>query len=220
MSYYYIHKYLPSENQELIDGPRIVEMQNDKISFQENEVEGPYISIKELKKESKIFRELVIQNPKRSEKILKEEYIVKVKEIIMFPVGVNEDFRLKIYRIMQHSKNGKVNRSGVSGIHLFNPDKIKLLEILKIDQGTGIFEAEIEVLNERTGKFIKKQGKSSFFPTNWGLQTLILECYSAYINKKKIDQFTYQGTSSSGIDIEFVYDTNGTFKSVYPIFKK
>ncbi|HAY70854.1 MAG TPA: hypothetical protein DCX89_03105, partial [Saprospirales bacterium] len=120
----------------------------------------------------------------------------------------------------QHSKNGIVNRSGVSGIHLYDKDKIKIIKLLKTDQNTGIFEAEIAVLNERSGKFIKKQGKSSFFPTNWGLQTLILECFSAYMNKNEIDEFTFHGTTSSGIKLEFVYDNKGTFKSVYPIIEK
>mgnify|MGYP001358345796 FL=1 len=100
MRYYYIHKYLPSEHQDLIDGPRIVEMYTNDIKLQEKGGEGPFESLKQLKKESKIFKELQIQNPKRLEKIIKDEFIVKVKEVIMWPEGVNEEFHLMIYRIM------------------------------------------------------------------------------------------------------------------------
>lgn len=217
MKYYYIHKHLPSEHQDMLDGPRIVELKTNEIILHETDGEGPFESILHLKKGSNIYRQLLSQDQKRAEKIVKEEFIVCVKEIIFWPDGVNEEFYQMIYRILQHSKNGKVNRSGVSGIHLYNKDKIKITKIIKSNHETGIFEAEIEVLNDRTGKYVKKEGSSSFFPVDWGLQRLILECFEAFNNKIEIDKFTYHGITTNGIKLEFVYDGKKVFKSVYPI---
>jgi len=151
MKYYYIHQYLPSEHQDMLDGPRIVELQSKAIKLQKEEGEGPYDSLEELKKDSSIYRQLIQENPRRAEKIASDQFLVKVENIILWTEGVDETFHKMVYRIMQHSSNGKVNRKEVSGIHLFDNNKIKILKLLNEDKTTGIFEAEIEVLNERTG---------------------------------------------------------------------
>lgn len=217
MKYYYIHKHLPSEHQDMLDGPRIVELQTNAIKLQEEEGEGPYDSLVELKKDSIIYRQLIQENPRRAEKIASEQFLVKAEKIIFWPDGVDETFHKMVYRIMQHSSNGKVNRKGVSGIHLFDKNKINILKLINEDKTTGIFEAEIEVLNERTGEYIKKQGKTSFFPVNWGLQRLVFECYEAYNNMVEIDSNIYHGKTKSGIVLEFVYNQENIFRSVYPV---
>lgn len=211
--------HLPSEHQDMLDGPRVMELETNQINLPENEGEGPFESLLQLKKESKLYRQLIIQDQKRAENIVKQQFVVSVRELIMWPVGVCEEFYQMIYRIMQHSKNGKVNRSGVSGIHLYNKDKVKVTKLINSNQETGIFEAEIEVLNERTGKYIRKEGRSSFFPIDWGLQRLIHECFEAFNNKVENDKFSYHGMTTSGIKLEFVYDGNKKFKSVYPILE-
>jgi len=204
----------------MLDGPRIVELQTNTIKLQKEEGEGPYESLVELKKDSNIYRQLIQDNPRRAEKIANDQFLVKVEIIIVWPNGVDETFHKIVYRIIQHSSNGKVNRKGVSGIHLFDKSKIKIVKLLSEDKTTGIFEAEVEVLNERTGQYIKKKDKSSFFPVYWDLQRLIFECYEAYMNMVEVEANIYQGKTESGIKLEFVYNQDNVFRSVYPVLKK
>lgn len=203
----------------MLDGPRIVEVNTDCLNIQENEGEGPYESLIQLKKESKFYKELLKNNSKRAQKIAIDQFIVKAQNIIYWPDGVDDSFRKMVYRIMQHSSNGKVNRKGVSGIHLYNKNKVKILKLINEDKATGIFEAKIEMLNENTGKYVKKQGSSSFFPKNWGLQRLIFECYEAYKNRKKVEIHVYHGRTKSGILLEFVYNQEDRFVTVYPVLE-
>jgi hypothetical protein len=219
MKYYYILTHLPSEHQDMLDGQRIVELDTNKISLQEKVGEGPYESLLQLKKESKIYRQLLLVNPKRAQKIACDQFLIQVKNIIFWPDGVDDSFQKMIYRIMQHSANGTINRKGVSGVHLYNKNKIKILRIINEDKATGIFEAEIEVFNENTGMYVKKVGSSSFFPKDWGLQQLIFECYEAYKNRKEVESQIYHGRTASGILLEFIYKQEDKFATVYPILE-
>jgi hypothetical protein len=120
---------------------------------------------------------------------------------------------------MQHSKNGDISRKNVSGIHLFDSDKIRILKVINKENDNGIFSAEIEVLNKRTDKWIKKESVTTFFPISWNLQKLIIECFFAYKNRIKINETEYKGKTKSGISICFQYNDFGEFKTLYPIYE-
>lgn len=211
---YYMHKYLPSEHQDMLDGERIVEIEKEH-PFVSDNFEGPFDTTKDIRKTSNIYKELLKSNPKRAEKIFEDKFIVRVENIIVFPDLKDDIFMNYIYKIMQHSLNGKMKSNDVTGIHLLT-DKVKIIEILKENQDVGTKECIIEVLNERTGKWIKKSESTSFFPFDWSLQKLIIECYLAYTNKVQINDYTFQGKTSQGIMLEFII-RNDQLKTVYPI---
>jgi hypothetical protein len=216
---YYIYKNLPSEFQDMLEGPRIVSCENNiLLEHNENIGEGPYSSLKELKEKSKIYSNVFERDKKRAEKILLDRFIVKASNIILFPEGIDNEYEKIIYRIMQHSKNGSLSRRNVSGIHIYDSKKIKILRLVERENQKGVFSAEIEVLNERTNKWIKKESVTTFFPVNWNLQKLIIECYYAYKNKVKTSETEYIGKTLSGIKVCFNYNNSGIFKTLYPLY--
>lgn len=203
----------------MLPGPRIVCVPNPSFQIADNLGEGPFDSLEELKKSSQIFRELLITDPRRAEKITKDKFIVQVKELVYAPLQLPEDFLAIVYYIMQHSFNGRIERKDVKGVHVFNPSKTRIVETIKIPNKFGIFVATIEVLNERTSLWIRKSRETTFFPSNWSYQGLVQECYVAYLNRTLIEPGHFEGITLSGIKVVFIY-RNNNFKSVYPIYEE
>lgn len=220
MVHYYMHKFLPSESQEMLDGARIASFDNPEFIISESDdINGPYTSLKELRTNSILYKNLLESDSKRAEKISLEKFIVKVEKLITFPADYNTDFEKIIYRIMQHSENGSIKGKDVRGIHIYNPRKIKILNMISNPNKLGIFKAEIEVLNERTNNWIKKESTTTFFPNDWDTYRLIHECYFAFVNRKKISETEYIGITELGIKVLFLYSESGEFKTVYPIYE-
>jgi hypothetical protein len=219
MSYvYFIHKNLPSESKDLPDGARVAKV-SDKFKIRKmEETDGPFTDIPTLKKESKIFRELLKINPKRAEIIFKEKYIVTPENIILFPANQNTLYAKIIYRLMQHSQNGTVTKKNVLGIHLLNTNRIKIIEVTKEENEKGIWEAKIEVLNTNNGKWIAKE-RATFFPKGWNLQKLIIECEPAFNNKKRESKSKYIGYTKDNIPVVFIFSEENELKTVYPIYE-
>jgi ATP-dependent Clp protease ATP-binding subunit ClpA len=102
----------------------------DYAPFVSDNFEGPFDTTKDIRKTSNIYKELLKSNPKRAEKIFEDKFIVRVENIIVFPDLKDDIFMNYIYKIMQHSLNGKMKSNDVTGIHLLT-DKVKIIEILK-----------------------------------------------------------------------------------------
>jgi len=218
---YYIIKNLPAHPQDMLDGPRVVECKNEiELQFDLEVGEGPYKSLKDLRKKSLIFKSLIENNPKRAEKICHINFLIKPKSRIIFPKGMDEDYEKIIYRIMVHSKLGKVERKGVKGIHLYNEAKVRIREVVNEENMYGIFSAKIDVYNKNNNRWITKDAMTTFFPIGWDLQTLILSCYLAFRNKVKITNTEYIGITSHGFKVKFIYSEEGDFKTIYPIYEK
>lgn len=218
--FYYIHSDLPAENQDMLDGPRIVCIGYILPIESDEDTEGPYKTLKDLRHNSTIYNKLLKNDPRRAGKIIQEKFIVNAKEMVMFPANENPDFEKIIYRIMQHSANGTIKGKDVKGIHLFDPKKIKILRLTAPINSLGLFKAKIEVLNERTGKWIVKEAETTFFPTHWNWQQLVNECYHAFQTQKKISESEASGITSSGVKIVFHYSQEGILKTVYPIYEQ
>jgi hypothetical protein len=216
--FYFIHKNLPAESNDLPAGPRISRV-SDKFKIKKmEETDGPFTDIPSLKKESKIYRELLRINPKRAEIIFKEKYIVEPERIILFPANKNTPYAKNIYRLMQHSLNGSIYKKNVLGIHLLNPNRINIIEITKQENEKGIWEAKIEVLNTNSGKWIEKE-RATFFPRGWDLQKLIIECEVAFNNKRKVSETKYIGYTKENIPIVFIFSKENELKTVYPLYE-
>ncbi len=219
MSYYYILKHLPSEHQDMLDGARVLELSHNFLRHPKEVGEGPYEDLKSLKKNSEIYRNLLKTNPKRAEKIFKDPFLLRGGNVILGPIDMDDRFHQMIYRIMQHSSNGRVTKNNVSGIHLYDKEKIRIERLIKKDEKTGVFVADISVKRSSTGEYVRKDSQTTFFPIDWNLQRLVFECHHAYKNMKEIKSSIYHGYTESGILLEFVFGSENRFLSVYPILE-
>jgi Bacterial EndoU nuclease len=215
--YFYIIRHLSAEHKDIQDGTRIIEISYGNFIFQPEIGEGPFKSLTELTKSSKIYNSLRESNPKRARIIIKDRFIGKVSKTIAYPNDGSE-YLNHIYRIMQHSKNGKVGRKNVLGIHLFDSAKIRIINITKPRNSYGIWEAIIEVYNPNSSKWIRKDNPTTFFPDGWDLQRLINECRKAYDEKVKLTEKKYTGKTISGIPVIFIIE-NDELSSIYPIYE-
>jgi hypothetical protein len=218
---YYIFKHLPSETKDMLDGPRIVLFRdaNFEFGFDENVAEGPFQDLTELKTKSVLYKNLLISDRKRAEKILLDKFIVVPADFVGFPVTSDEEYAKIIHRIMQHSTNGTIKGKDVKGVHVYRSQKVRIIKVTFEDQELKMFKAEIEVLNERTNNWVRKEAETTFFPIDWDIQRLIDECYCAFKNRQKKSETEYIGVTCSGIRVLFQFSKDGQFKTVYPIFE-
>jgi hypothetical protein len=214
--YYYLIVRLPAEPQDLEDGERIVETNIGNFKLPSEKGEGPFNSLIELMKSSKIYNSLLKSNPKRAQRIIEDRFLVKA-EPVLYPEDGSEYLK-HVYRIIQHANYGKIDRNGILGIHLYNPDKIKIIKIIKNKNLQGIWEAEIEVYNPNSKKWIKKAKPTTFFPENWNLQRLILECRRAFDERIEVTDTKYIGYTHSGIPVTLIFE-DGVLKTIYPIYE-
>lgn len=224
MTYYYIIDDVASSNfSDLPRGPRIFMMPEDKVFPGQGRVmqyeagDGPYETINQLKTNSEIFQNLILNNPRRVSKILEDNNIIKPDGLITYVRNGNEEFEKEIYNIIKHSRGLNVSK-GVSGVHHFDPRFVRVVELLRHDEVTGIWEAYIEVYNSNTDKWIAKQQTTTFFPTQWSLTRILKECEFAYGNRKKLSETKYIGVNETGLKIVFIYDRCHNLGTVYPIF--
>lgn len=219
MSKFYIHRNLPAEHQDMLAGPRILEVPDHFESMTLDYGEGPFSSLKNLRKNSVVFQDLRITNPKRAEKIGLDTFIVRPDTIPRFPKGHDADYEKLIYRILQHSSNGTFTSSSVKGIHLFDANRVRITQLVQPQNSLGVFSARIEVLNRNNGRWITKQRETTFFPPGWNLQTLVCECYDAFRNRTRTSSTEFNGRTTSGIQVVFCYTEDGAFTTVYPIYE-
>lgn len=216
--HFYIGDNIATANSnDLKGGVRIICFITESISIKSEELEGPYDSIIQLRKESSIFKELAKTNPSRVRKILEEKNIFKVKKIIVSEN--NKSSTIDFIKTIQHSIKGDVRSKTIFGVHFFDSDKMKIKKIIEDSDNNGIWKALVEVYDMEQKKWFEKE--STFFPINWSLTQLFQECDYAYQNKQKCDQkrFIYYAKTLSGIPVELVIKDN-ELKSIYPIMTK
>lgn len=178
------------------------------------EGEGPFKSLRGLKKNSSIYRKLKSTNSKRARKI--EENIFTASDGILTPAGstYSNDF----LNIFIHATKGRVKNGKVSGVHFYNPGKIKIVDEEIIDNKTGVWKAEIEYFDKNTNKWIPKKEASTFFPKHWTRTELFHECDFAHkrMKKKPNTEHLYTSMTISNIPVEIVKKENKLI-SIYPL---
>lgn len=216
--YYYIIKS-PFDNASLkaSDIPVISKIRRDKFQFlfeltDKNVAEGPFDSIYELKKKSLIFS--AVKLDKHKARILKSGNIKEIKDLILTEKGTTCDttFMSSLY----HTMVGKITKQKVKGVHFFNPDEIRLIEKISINNSTGVYSARIEKLNKDTGEWTEKDEVTNFFPDNWSIHQLFHECLYAYNNKIHVSSNIFKAKTMSGIPIKFIINEHGEILTFYP----
>lgn len=215
---YYIHKNtFLNDKQGLKPGVRIEKIpSNYKIDFKEGE--GPFDDILTLKKRSTIFRNILLRNPKRAQQICLEKNIIEIKDFIL----TKENFSIStdFINVFEHCIKGKVQRGKVTGVHYYNPEKVKILKLIDVNKSNNVWKAEIEFFDKKAKIWIKKDTPSTFFPPNWSIHQLFHECIYAVDNKEeKIhSNNVFTSKTASGINVEIIC-YNGKLKSIYPLLE-
>lgn len=175
------------------------------------EFEGPFDTIKELKLNSIIYKN--IECSVKKYKILKEENIKDFDNIILFPFEhtYSPDF---IYLFL-HAWIGKLNENKVSGIH-YKSKNVKIDNIINYNYKNYTYNAKFSVYNETRNKWMSINQVTTFFPDHWTVQKLFKELDIAYNNKVHFNGNVYYGFTTDNIKVKIIIDGNSA-KTMYPV---
>ncbi|WP_166966313.1 EndoU domain-containing protein [Yeosuana marina] len=212
-SYYIIDNVWKATGQEVNTDTRIIKVPD---YYPIREGEGPYKSIRNLRRSSMIFKKVVLKGSKHVQKVLNN--ISTIEKYILTPAGktYKEDF-INVYL---HATTGKVKNRKVTGLHYYDPNKIRIIEEEDYDKNTGVFKAKIEFYDKNTNRWIPKKTSSTFFPKTWIPTTLFNECDFANSNKVKNEEtdYVYFSKTLSGIPVKIII-IEGKLISIYPIIQ-
>jgi hypothetical protein len=221
MTLYYIVDNVVAEKNDLPKGKRIfcINYGQGSLIAKFDEGDGPYQNVKELRKNSSPrFKELQKEDPQRAQKIFNKSFLIIVADKVFYPDQVGEELDGNLYSVLHHSTSGSFTKKNISGIHFFNPRFHRIIEITKKKNSKGIWEAKIEGKRPATGDWITKDRPSTFFPTDWTKELLLLKIHEAFMNKKAMTDLKYVGQTNCGIDIVFIIEENKVV-SVYPEYE-
>lgn len=175
--------------------------------------EGPFNSLYELKRKSVIWAG--VKKEKDKQKILKSKNIEEITGFIITDetFGIEKNY----FDSFSHITIGKVSNKHVSGVHFYHPDKVRIKGIVNRDIKTGVYSAKIELFNKNTSKWIEKKEITTFFPNDWTVSKLFLECYYAFKNKIQVSEKEYVSKTRNGIDVKFFIDEKDRILTFYPI---
>ncbi|WP_193014344.1 MULTISPECIES: EndoU domain-containing protein [Gammaproteobacteria] len=130
------------------------------------------------------------------------------------------------YIRMDHILNGevKVYKNGfqkAGGGHYLRDPNVRVDKWTAIPDINGVSKGYISVRNEVTGKWIKKQSETTFFPEHWSKRQTAQEIESAFKNSSpdSLRKEVWQGVSSSGVKIEGYYGKpDGTGATAWPVY--
>lgn len=179
------------------------------------EGEGPFDSLYDLKRKSIIFRS--IKKQKHRDRISKNSNIELVKELMLNKVGTT--FDKAFVDSFTHITIGKISRKKLSGIHFYDPDKIRIIERIQKDEETGVWSARIKKKNDNTGEWIEKLEQSTFFPEHWSISKVFMECHFAYKNKRKESDSVFISKTSDGIKVKFIIDEGNNVLTFFPLLE-
>ena len=178
---------------------------------------GPYNSLRGLKRNSEIFKNLIVNNPKRASQIRIDKNIYVMTEFLATERG--KTFALDEITLFQHTK-GRINNGKVTGVHFFDSKKVKVTKIVNKCTDTNVLEAEIEFFDIKTEKWYAKDKPTTLFPVSWSRHKLFRECNFALENKEKAENFKniYLSKTISGVNVEIII-VKEKVKSIYPVIK-
>jgi len=195
---------------------RILRIPDDVIVSKIKEGDGPYQTIRGLKRNSRIFQNFRKKGSKQVERLLNEKNFVKVKDLVLTPA--NRGYSKEFIRLIDHTIGGQIKDQNVYGMHYYDPDRVRIIENVCVENSQGVWAAKIEVLNYDSKQWVQKEKITTFFPKNWTMNQLFHECDYAYENKQKVDQKTnvYSSQTLSGVPVEIIIENN-EIKTIYPL---
>tara|TARA_R110001632_G_scaffold148359_3_gene265451 strand:+ start:465 stop:1121 length:657 start_codon:yes stop_codon:yes gene_type:complete len=215
VNYYILPNVYTTEKEGLKPGERIFKIQS-YIIFDFKKGEGPFSTIDELKKGSTIFKKLQNENGKRAQQIFEEKNICHVRGFAFHEEGHN--ISKELLKILDHTLKGNIKNNKITGVHYYDPNRVKILKPLKFNKSTQILKAEIAFFNPKTKEWIKKDSPTTLFPISWSEHQLVHECEYALNNMKKKEgtESVFFSKTLSGISVEII-KKGSEVKSIYPI---
>jgi hypothetical protein len=178
------------------------------------ELEGPFISLTELKNKSKIYSS--IENSKTKQSILNPKNIKEFDKITLLPF--EHTYELNFIKLFLHVWIGKIQKTDISGIHFYTPENTKLIKILEIDEESGIYSAMISHFDKEKDIWVDKSNPTHFFPDNWTIQKLFKELDIAYLNKTHYEDSIYYGYTSENIKVKIIIKNDNAL-TMYPVIR-
>jgi hypothetical protein len=218
MKLYFIHKdifsnFFPNS----ITKTRILESTEEYRTLKLKEGEGPFTSIKQLRKRSIIFKDLAKQSSKKTNWILDPKHIVRIEDFIL--TNPRDSYSKDFIDLLEHTTKGLISQHEVFGVHFFVRKRMRIREIVKSPNSVGVWIARIDLFDSENNRWVSKKDQTSFFPENWTIHQLFHECHYAILNKVKDETRAsfYLSKTLSGVNVEIIIK-NDKLKSIYPIY--
>ncbi|MFN8250140.1 MAG: EndoU domain-containing protein [Ferruginibacter sp.] len=218
MKHYYILNDVVSSNNDLPVGPRIKSQPANWIIIKYENGEGPFTSLKELRKNSSIYKKLLRENPARAQKICEKRFIFQTAELVPISDSTQKNLGNIAFEMLSHIISGKLKDKNVAGAHLFDPNIIRIEKITKEKNSKGIWEAIISRKDINQNKWVLKKLPTTFFPDFWNKGMLLIKLEQAFVKKKKISETKYIGYTECGVPIAFIYKKEKVV-SAYPVYE-
>ena len=207
-----------SNKTELKDGVRIFCIRYNVLRVELGEgFEGPYPTLQNLKANSELFRKLQKENSRRAEKISRSENIVKchINESIFS--SANQGHHKDFLQTIRHVITGDIHKEELRGVHLFDESCMRIICVTRTPDKLGVWEAEIEMYDNKSNKYIRKEKPTTFFPNEWSRSQLFHEISAACNNIYKCPECEniWHGITPSGIFLNIVVK-NDRIETVYP----
>ncbi|UEQ75247.1 EndoU domain-containing protein [Chryseobacterium arthrosphaerae] len=216
--YYIIINGFNSESLKKNELPQIFKIRKDlgiiHELINEEEGEGPFDSIIDFKKNSIILSKIKLG--KHRERVLANKNIKEIKDFIRRPS--EEAYELTFIKAFHHVNVGKIHKKEVKGVHFFNPDTIKILEVLDKDERTGIYSARISKYNHSNNQWIEKKEPTNFFPDNWDLEKLFSELNYVYNNRVYLEGNVYLSKTTDNIKVKLIIKESEII-TIYPLLE-
>lgn len=213
--YYILQNGFSTDKQNLKPGTFILRIPTCySINF--NEGNGPYKSLRALKKYSPIYKFLLKTNTHRAQQIINQKNIITSKKLIATPK--ESEFNKKVIDGFIHATIGRIKNGNLTGIHFFDPERVRILEIIEENIITNVFKAKFEFFDTRTKQWVQKKSATTFFPKHWNLATLLMECKFAFdqLNETALKDGKIKSLTKSNIEVVIIIK-NGILKSLYPL---
>ncbi|NIF07094.1 hypothetical protein F3J23_16780 [Chryseobacterium sp. Tr-659] len=215
--YYYIFvNGVDSESLKKSELPQIRKLRKDFEMIPQftdsDEGEGPFDSIIDLKKRSIIFSKIKLQ--KHKERVLANKNIKEIANFVKIPF--EKSYELTFIKAFHHINVGKIYKKEVKGVHFFNPDRIRILEVLDKNEVTGVYCARISKYDSNIDEWIEKSEPTHFFPDDWTLEKLFSELNYAYENKIHQDGNIYLSETRDHIKVKLIIKESEII-TIYPL---
>ncbi|MEI3791554.1 MULTISPECIES: EndoU domain-containing protein [unclassified Chryseobacterium] len=215
--YYYIFvNGVDSESLKKSELPQIRKLRKDFEMIPQltdsDEGEGPFDSVIDLKKRSIIFSKIKLQ--KHKERVLANKNIKEIANFIKIPF--EKSYELTFIKAFHHINVGKIHKKEVKGVHFFNPERIKILEILDKNEITGVYCARISKYDNNSDQWVEKSEPTHFFPDDWTLEKLFSELNYAYENKIHQDGNIYLSETRDHIKVKLIIKESEII-TIYPL---
>lgn len=220
MGYYITNTNFTStkSHNDLAPGPRIIFTKNLSRYLSLKAFEGPFTTIKDLKKRSIIYKHICKFDPKRAEKICLEKNIVSIPDrplTNMIFTSNDSSYSKEFMSLIHHTIKGKILTEEISGIHFFNNEDLGIINIVKEKDINGVWGCTFKFKNNSGNKISKV---STFFPIEWNITQLFHECDYAFKNKQssKIGVNRYISHTKSRVPV-IIICVNEDPKTIYPV---